>query len=294
MISTRPLAVVLTGVLALAACDREAAEPAQPVPQETPAAPAIAPAGPSIDYDCETGETVRVQYIDTETAQLTYKGQTSVMRLAVSGSGARYVGSGLEWWTASRDGQENATLSRISPSDQVGTAVLERCSRPSTNPDLPPPGQPSVAAAVAGAPCRTADLRLAAGEGDAGAGHRAQILTLTNAGATPCSLSGNPAVSLLDADGRPVSGVRADQNPGTSTPVTLTAGGRAFFDIAWTVVPDETQGQTPCPTATRVAVRFGVDTASLAVPLTLTPCGGRIRVNPIRAAEEIAATPEAA
>jgi hypothetical protein len=144
------------------------------------------------------------------------------------------------------------------------------------------------------AACRTADLRLAAGEGDAGTGNRAQILTLTNAGTAPCTLSGYPSVSLLDANGRAVTGVRADQNPGTAAPVTLPAGGRAFFDIAWNVVPNEAQGQTTCPTAARVTVRLGGDTATLAVPLSLTPCGGRIRVNPVRATEEIAATPDAA
>lgn len=288
---TRSLAALVMGALALAACNQDQAEPAQPLPQEPAAAPAQTTT-PPIGYACESGKTVQAQYIDTETAQVIYDGQTYAMRIAVSGSGARYVGSGLEWWTASRDGQENATLSRIGPNDQVGTAVLERCSRPSSNPDLPPPGQqPATANAPA---CRAADLRLAAGPADAGAGNRVQVLTLTNAGATPCSLSGYPSVSLLDANGRPVSGVRSDQNPGTAAPVTLAAGGRAFFDIAWNVVPNEAQGQTTCPTAARVTVRFGAETASLAVPLSLTPCGGRVRVNPVRATEDVAAAPEAA
>jgi membrane-bound inhibitor of C-type lysozyme len=293
MISTRPLTVVLISALALAACDRAATESAPPVPQETATAPAAAPTTPAIGYACESGKTVQAQYIDTETVQVIYDGQTYVMRIALSGSGARYVGSGLEWWTASRNGQENATLSRIGPNDQVGTAILERCSRPSANPDLPPAGlQPSSGGDPAA--CRTADLRLAAGETDAGAGNRAQILTLTNAGTTPCSLSGYPAVSLLDANGRPVSGVRSDQNAGTASPVILPAAGRAFFDIAWNVVPNEAEGQTTCPTAARVTVRVGADTATLALPLTFTPCGGRIRVNPVRATEEIAPAPEAA
>ncbi len=288
MISTRPLTVVLLSALALAACDQAATEPVQPVPQETAAAPAAAPTTPAIGYACESGKTVQAQYIDTETVQVIYDGQTYAMRIALSGSGARYVGSGLEWWTASRNGQENATLSRIGPNDQVGTAILERCSRPSANPDMPPPGQQPASGGDPAA-CRTADLRLAAGETD-----RAQILTLTNAGTTPCSLSGYPAVSLLDANGRPVSGVRSDQNAGTASPVILPAAGRAFFDIAWNVVPNEAEGQTTCPTAARVTVRFGADTATLALPLTFTPCGGRIRVNPVRATEEIAPAPEAA
>lgn len=291
MTSTRPLALVLMGALSLAACNREVAEPVTPVPQDPPVA-ASTPTAPAIGYACESGKTVQAQYIDTETAEVIYDGQTYAMRIAVSGSGARYVGSGLEWWTASRNGQEEATLSRIGPNDQVGAAVLERCSRPSANPDLPPPGQPAPTGAAAVA-CRTADLRLAAGEGNAGAGNRTQILTLTNAGPAPCSLSGYPAVSLLDANGRPLSGVRSDQNAGIAVPVTLAASGRAFFDIAWNVVPNEGEGQTTCPTAARVIVRLGTDTATLALPLSLTPCGGRIRVSPMRATEDIVA-PEAA
>lgn len=293
MIPTRTLAVVLMGALFLAACDREAAEPVQATPQETDSGTADAPTAPPIGYACESGKTVQAQYVDTETAQLTYDGQDYALRIAPSGSGARYVGSGLEWWTASRDGQENATLSRIGPNDQVGTAVLERCGRPSTNPDLPPPG-PVPATGGEAVACRATDLRLAAGDADAGAGNRTQILTLSNAGTTPCRLSGYPAVSLLDANGRPVTGVRADQNPATAAPVTLEPGGRAFFDIAWTVVPNEAEGQTTCPTAARVRVRIGSDTASLALPLSFTPCGGRIRVNPVRAAEDVASAPEAA
>ncbi len=292
MTLTRPLAVVLVSALSLAACSREADAPVTPVSQDPPVA-APAPTTPAIGYACESGKTVQAQYIDTETAQVIYDGQTYAMRIAMSGSGARYVGPGLEWWTASRDGQEEATLSRIGPNDQVGTAVLERCSRPSSNPDLPVPGQPAPTDATAVA-CRTADLRLAAGQGDAGAGNRAQILTVTNAGASPCSVSGYPAVSLLDANGRLVSGVRADQNPGTAAPVTLAPSGRAFFDIAWNVVPNEAEGQTTCPSAARIAVRLGTDTASLAMPLSLTPCGGRIRVSPVRATEDVVAAPEAA
>lgn len=285
MISIRPLAVLLMGVASLGACDRAATEPVQPVSQETPAAPA-APPGPSISYACESGETVQAQYADTETAHVTYRGQTYAMRIAISGSGARYVGSGLEWWTASRNGQETATLSRIGPNDQVGTAILERCSRPSANPDLPPPGQPAAPEGVAAPACRAQDLRLEQGASDAGVGNRIQILTLTNAGDRPCSVSGYPSVSLLDEQGRAVTSVRSDQNPGSALPVVLAKDAPAFFDIAWNVNPDAADGQTVCPAVTRIRVRLGADPAALSLPLSLTPCGGRIRLSPIRSTED--------
>lgn len=293
MTSHRPLAVALMGAFALSACGQGATEP--PATVEPPVTPVAAPTGPlppPIAYACQSDQSVQVQYPDSETAQVTWRGQAYTLRIAPSGSGARYVGSGLEWWTASRNGQENATLSRIDPNDQVGTTVLETCSRPSANPDLPPPGaDPASATGAVATPCRVSDLRLSVETADAGAGNRVQVFGLTNTGATPCAVSGYPAVSLLDSQGRPLSTVRSDQNPDTATPVVVPAGGRAFFDIAWTVVPNEAEGQTSCPSAARVSIRIVGDASTMATPLALTPCGGRIRVNPLRATEEVAAPP---
>ena len=83
--------------------------------------------------------------------------------------------------------------------------------------------------------------------------------------------------------------MRPDQNPGTARPVFLPAGARAWFDIAWNVVPNEAQGERVCPSVARLSVRFGTDTAALAIPLAFTPCGGRVRVNPVRATQDLAA-----
>jgi len=292
MTLNRPLAFVVTGALALAACNREAAAPASPVEQAAAPGAAAAPPAPAIGYACESGETVMVRYPDTATAQVSYDGQSYVMRIVPSGSGARYAGSGLEWWTASRNGLESATLSRLGPNDDVGMAVLERCSRPSTNPDLPAPGpgpspQPGETAVV----CRAADLRLSNDGGDAGAGNRANVFGITNAGAAACSLSGYPVVSLLDAQGRALTAVRTDQNPAVATPVTVQPNTKAYFDIAWNVVPNEANGERVCPAVARVSLRIGSDPAALAIPLAFTPCGGRIRVNPFRGTAEPSLTP---
>lgn len=295
MTLNRPLALVLSGALALAACNREAAAPASPVEQAAAPGAAAAPAVPAIGYACESGETVMVQYPDTATARVSYDGQSYVMRIVPSGSGARYAGSGLEWWTASRNGLESATLSRLGPNDDVGVAVLERCSRPSSNPDLPAPGpgpspQPGEAAVV----CRVADLRLSNDGGDAGAGNRANVFGVTNAGAAACSLSGYPVVSLLDAQGRALTAVRTDQTAAVATPVTVQPNTKAYFDIAWNVVPNEANGERVCPAVARVSLRIGSDPAALAIPLAFTPCGGRIRVNPFRGTAEPSLTPSPA
>ncbi len=288
----------LIGAVGLSACTREAETPAEPVDQSPPIAAPTAPTAPAIGYACESGQTVTVQYPDTATASVAYRGQTYALRLAPAASGARYSGSGLEWWIATREGSESATLSRLGPNEDVGVAVLERCSRPSANPALPAPGGPGQTAPggvlPASAPCRVSQLRLTSEAGDAGAGNRVNIFGVTNAGTTPCSVSGYPSVSLLDVQGRALTTIRSDQNPTTATPVSIPANGKAYFDIAWNVVPNEGAGERVCPSAARVRVLIPGDTAALAIPLAFTPCGGRIRVNPFRSMVEPGPAPEPA
>ena len=293
----RILAAAVIGAMSVSACTREAETPAEPVNQTPPVAQPTAPTVPAIGYACESGQTVTVQYADTATASVAYKGQTYALRLVPSASGARYSGSDLEWWIATREGSESATLSRLGPNDDVGVAVLERCSRPSANPALPVPGQPIAPQPAPGGvlpastPCRAANLRLSSETGDAGAGGRTNVFGVTNIGTAPCSVSGYPAVSLSDGQGRGLTAIRSDQNPNTAMPVNIPAGGKAFFDIHWTVVPNEGAGERVCPSAARVRVLIPGDTAALAIPLAFQPCGGRIRVNPFRSAIEPGAAP---
>ncbi|MBA4806715.1 DUF4232 domain-containing protein [Brevundimonas sp.] len=285
----------LTGV---AAC--QPAEPEQPVaPVEPQAAPA--PTAPAVGYACESGATVQAAYPDSSTAQLSYKGQTYTLRTVQAASGARYVGSGVEWWTATRDGQESATLSRLGPNEEVGVAVLERCSRPAsaTGPGqvagmtpgpLTIPGQAPAPGGVlpAAAPCKGPQLKLAAESGDAGAGNRVRNFSFQNIGAQACSLTGYPGVTLLDGQGRALTSIRADQSPGsyfrqgqTPTPVTVQPQAKAYFELAWTVVPDETM-QKSCPSAATLRATAPNDTAAVSLPFAFQPCGGKVRVSPIR------------
>lgn len=288
-------------LLAAAGCTQEAdAPPTAPVePVPAPAAPVGAP----ISYACESGQSVTVGYPDTATAQLTYKARTYVLRTVQAASGARFTGSGLEWQTVTANGQESATLSRLGPNQDVGIAVLERCSRPSSGPVAPGPvpapetlpGGPLPAAAV---PCKGPQLKLSADGGDAGMGHRVTIVGVQNVGAQVCSLTGYPTVTLQDARGRNLTAVRSEQNPGSylragqsPAPVTVQPQAKAFFDVAWTVVPNEAQGETVCPTAARIRAIAPDDTSPATLAQTFTPCGGRIQISPFRAVAEPAPTP---
>jgi len=296
MIRRLTASVAVIAMVGVTACEQT--QPA-PAPVETPVAQPQSPPVPAVTYACESGASVEARYPDSSTAQLAYKGQTYALRTAQAASGARYVGSGVEWWTATRDGQESATLSRLGPNEDVGVAVLERCSRPGgglTPGPQPQPGQTPTPAPggvlPANVPCKGPQLKLAAEGGDAGAGNRVRNFSLQNIGAQACSLTGYPGVVLQDARGRNLTTIRADQSPGSyfrqgeaPRPVELAPQAKAWFEVAWTVVPDESAGQTTCPSAKTVRVTAPNDTAAVSLPFNFEPCGGRIRVSPIRAEE---------
>ena len=286
----RTVSAAASVIALLAACTREAEAPPQPV--EPSAAPATASA-PPISYACESGQSVTVAYPDSASAQLTYRGQAYVLRLVEAASGARYAGSGLEWWTATRDGAESATLSRLGPNEEVGVAVLERCSRPASGPVAPGPVVPPAAAPggvlPAAAPCKGPQLKLSNEGGDAGAGNRVANIGVQNIGASACSLTGYPDVVLQDRQGRNLTAIRSEQSPGSyftagqaPTPVTLAPEAKAAFELAWTVVPHEGQGEKTCPSASRLRVTAPGDTSPVSLNMTFTPCGGRVRVSPVR------------
>jgi membrane-bound inhibitor of C-type lysozyme len=279
---TRTAVALMTCLgLTAAACSQEA--PPTTAPVEAPVAPLAA----SVGYACESGKVVTVTYPDTETARVSYDGRDYVLASAVSASGARYAGQGLEWWTASRDGQESGTLSRLAPNDTTGGTIIERCSRPV--PVLAPSPE---------APCVGTNLRLSVEGGDAGMGNRLTTLALQNVGTQTCSLTGYPTVTLADAGDRVLPAVKAVQEPGsyftqgtTPTPVALKPQSKAYFDLAWNVVPHEAEGEKVCPEAKTLRLTTPGDTALVTLPLTLTACGRQIRVSPFRPVSEASARP---
>lgn len=51
------------------------------------------------NYKCESDAKITVTYPDADSAIVNYQGNSYSMQIAVSASGARYVGGGLEWWS---------------------------------------------------------------------------------------------------------------------------------------------------------------------------------------------------
>lgn len=131
--------------LSLGACSRPAPTVAPPAPAETPAA-ASASAGPVnppakvTTYRCADGQTVEAGYPDSQTAIVTYKGHAYTLKIARSGSGARYTGMGLQWWTK---GLDDGTISALKPGEDIASATGLACSTKGFAAVEPPaPGQP--------------------------------------------------------------------------------------------------------------------------------------------------------
>ena len=294
--TTMSILAVSCLALSAAACSREEA-PVEAVDDVPVAEQPEAPPAPEVSYACESGRSLSVRYVDSASAEVTYEGQTYTLNIARSASGARYAGQELEWWTAARGDQETATLSRLGPNEEVGSTVLERCSRPA-NTVLPPqtPGEPAgleVVDSNMAPPCRGPALRLVREGGDAGAGNRQVVLSLTNAGSTACSVRGYPGLTLRDADGDDLDQVRTVEQLGnyfragqTPEAVELEPGAKAYFDLSYSAVPHENLGETRCPSVAEVIATAPGDTADIPLDLESQPCGRQVRVSPLRPVED--------
>ena len=85
------------------------------------------PSTPSVyNYRCESGETIAAIFSSTDSATVQYKGSKYNMHIAISASGSRYVGGGLEWWTKGSGPGSEGTLFRHMANGTSGESI-ERC-----------------------------------------------------------------------------------------------------------------------------------------------------------------------
>lgn len=84
--------------------------------------------GAHVTFRCDSGRTVEAAYTSDDTAMVRYQGETRRMRLAVSGSGARYADDALEWWTKGSGPGSEGTLFRQQTDGTTGE-IIERCSQ---------------------------------------------------------------------------------------------------------------------------------------------------------------------
>ena len=116
-------AVGLAALLGLAACNKPAEQAQAP---EAPAAAAPA-AAPLTTYVCDDGRSLKASYPDADTAVVELEGATHTLKIAISASGARYVGDGLQWWTK---GMADGQLSPLKAGEDIASAQGVNCKAP--------------------------------------------------------------------------------------------------------------------------------------------------------------------
>lgn len=128
-----PMAFV--SILLVSACtgpqeDKNATQTAQTpaaaptAPEAAPTTPEEAPTAPTVhNYQCESGQTIIASYPTTDSATVQYKGTSYTMQIAVSGSGSRYVGGDLEWWTKGSGAGSEGSLSHHLADGTTGDGI---------------------------------------------------------------------------------------------------------------------------------------------------------------------------
>ncbi|MFI6308398.1 DUF4232 domain-containing protein [Amycolatopsis thailandensis] len=117
--------------------------------------------------------------------------------------------------------------------------VVAGCSTPPPPPlPVPPTVHTPVPGEVEPAGCLGTGVTVKSGPVEAALGHRAVVLTLTNCGTTPRTLTGYPEVRLLDREKRPMT-VEVEHgtsymaiDPGVS-PQTVRPGGTLLSVVSW-------------------------------------------------------------
>lgn len=80
-----------------------------------------------VNYTCADGQTLQASYPDHDTAVIKLKGKTHHLQSVKSGSGARYIGDGWQWWTK---GMHNGELAPLSARETLATAPALQCHAP--------------------------------------------------------------------------------------------------------------------------------------------------------------------
>ncbi|MDQ7803921.1 DUF4232 domain-containing protein [Amycolatopsis sp. A133] len=155
----------------------------------------------------------------------------------------------------------------VSTSPTATTTVTTATSSPASTPAAPPVAQPADNGL-----CKSGDVKLSLGRGDAGAGSVFKPLLITNSSAKPCTIQGFPGVSYVaGSDGHQV-GKDAFREGTKGNAVKLNPGQTAAADIQFVNVQNFDPG-TCQPTAVKgLRIYLPQETASNFVPSDGTGC----------------------
>jgi membrane-bound inhibitor of C-type lysozyme len=77
-----------------------------------------------ISYTCTDGQVVQAAYPDANTALVKIKSETHTLHIAMSGSGARYIGDNWQWWTK---GMHDGMLAPLAVGETIASATGVSC-----------------------------------------------------------------------------------------------------------------------------------------------------------------------
>lgn len=268
----------LPALLLLAACEGQKAE--GPMTEAASEAGDMTIAAPTEVRACDSGAVVAIDYLGTDQIRLTRKTQVWTLDQVPAGQGLRYRAEGVDWTVTTRDGEEVGRL--VLTSTDKKPVVAEQCRRPASQLAVAPKDR-------AMRPCISPDLAYGVEAGDAGMGHRLTTIRLENRGVSPCQLEGPARVAVVDSAGKALNQIKAEiRTEGyfgriqAGVPILLKTGEKAYFDLGWSVIPNEAEGERTCPEGTSLRLAPPGDNGGKTLALAIAPCSGKIEVSPYR------------
>jgi hypothetical protein len=160
-----------------------------------------------------------------------------------------------------------ASSSTPSTTPTATTTVSTATSSPTSTPSTTPAAQPADNGL-----CKSGDVKLSLGQGDAGAGSMYRPLLITNSSPNPCTIQGFPGVSYVaGADGHQV-GKDAFREGTKGNAVKLNPGQTAAADIQFVNVHNFDPGTCQPTPVKGLRIYLPQETASNFVPDESTGC----------------------
>jgi len=168
--------------------------------------------------------------------------------------------------TASSD---TSTTSSSTPATSTASSVPATSSADTgTNTASGTGGDGSGGASAANGQCVSGNLKVTAGDGNAGAGHSFIPIVFTNAGAKPCTIAAYPGVSFVAGDDGHQVGDPATRVPASASTVTLQPGQAASASLSITNVGVYDAAQCKPVTVRGLRIYPPNNTVALFVPLS--------------------------
>jgi hypothetical protein len=178
-----------------------------------------------------------------------------------------------------------------SPSTPKHSSTTSTRPATSTTASSPTTAPSSTTTSTSTASTACTHITAAPGQGQGAAGTITGVITVTNAGTSPCTVNGYPKVALFSGSGAPltvtiVNGLSVTvSGPANAPPSSFSVAPSATAQFAYQFSDVPVGSETSCPTSESGSVTMpGSTTASPTFQLAISPCGnGTIRVSPVYA-----------